>query len=102
MQKEYVEIKIPIFDDANEIEIVKTFNEQQLYYVCALAKAFENSKNEKQQLISFLENEIKKYKDNSNKKITVESLSEDTFGIEKKIEAFQKVLDFVNKGGKDE
>ncbi len=93
MQKEYVEIKIPIFDDANEIEIVKTFNEQQLYYVCALAKAFENSKNEKQQLISFLEEKIKEEYVGGQ-----DILAQNNFKAKR--QAFQEVLDFVNKGGK--
>ena len=96
MQKEYVEIKIPIFDDANEIEIVKTFNEQQLYYVCALAKAFENSKNEKQQLISFLEDKIKQ----TGAGIHNRALDFNCGLRQGKIEAFQEALDFVNKGGK--
>lgn len=94
MQKEYVEIKIPIFDDANEIEIVKTFNEQQLYYVCALAKAFENSKNEKQQLIKFLEDKIKEY--DELMRILEKNGNNNELEFYKK-ETFQEVLDFIKE-----
>lgn len=42
MNKEYIQVKIPILNDIEEMEVVKTFNEEQLWYVCAIAKAFEN------------------------------------------------------------
>ena len=54
--------------------------------------------NERQQLISFLEDKIKK----CNKEIE-DFLDREYYciALDKK-EAFQEVLDFINKGGKDE
>lgn len=46
MNKNYIEVKIPILDSVEEMEVVKTFNEEQLWYVCAIAKAFENNEQE--------------------------------------------------------
>jgi hypothetical protein len=60
MFKDYIEVKIPILDDVDEMKVVKTFTEEQLWYVCALAKAFEN-----------LESENKKIKQELNKKTTI-------------------------------
>lgn len=46
MYKDYIEVKIPILDSVDEMKVVKTFTQEQLWYVCAIAKAFE--KNEQQ------------------------------------------------------
>ena len=56
-------------------------------------------KNEKQQLISFLEDKVKEYKENEivYKKDKLPILK--IYSKAKK-KAFQEVLDFVNKGGK--
>lgn len=41
MDKDYIEVKIPILDSVDEMKVVKTFTQEQLWYVCAIAKAFE-------------------------------------------------------------
>ena len=58
-----------------------------------------NLKKEKQQLISFLEEKIKEYRN-----MNIGLLYQDTSRIhhEAKIIAYQETLDFINKGGKDE
>lgn len=43
MDKDYIEVKIPILDSVDEMKVVKTFTQEQLWYVCAIAKAFEKS-----------------------------------------------------------
>ncbi len=59
MNGNYIEVKIPILDSVEEMEVVKTFNEEQLWYVCAIARAFEKSEKEnnnyKQALIDIRE-----------------------------------------------
>ena len=46
MDKEYIEVKIPILDSVDEMKVVKTFNQEQLWFVCAIAKAFEKSEQQ--------------------------------------------------------
>lgn len=65
MTKEYIEVKIPILNDVEEMEVVKSFTEEQLWYVCAIAKAFENKEIEN----TNLERQIQKYKE-VNSRIT--------------------------------
>ncbi len=43
MEKEYIEVKIPVLGDVEGMEAVKTFNQQQLWYICAIAKAYEKA-----------------------------------------------------------
>lgn len=65
MNDKYINVQIPILDKVNEMEVVKTFTEEQLWYVCAIAKAFEELEKENQELkkqqkefIKYLEDEI--------------------------------------------
>nr|DAX16900.1 MAG TPA: hypothetical protein [Caudoviricetes sp.] len=46
MDKDYIEVKIPILDSVDEMKVVKTFNQEQLWFVCAIAKAFEKSEQQ--------------------------------------------------------
>lgn len=46
MDKDYIEVKIPILDSVDEMKVVKTFNQEQLWFVCAIAKAFEKSEKQ--------------------------------------------------------
>lgn len=46
MNKDYIEVKIPILDSVDEMKVVKTFTQEQLWYVCAIAKAFEKSEQQ--------------------------------------------------------
>ena len=55
MNKGTITIELPILDDVDQMEVVNTFNEKQLWYVCAIAKAFEKSQQELQRK----DNEIK-------------------------------------------
>ena len=63
-----------------------------------LVKLNKQYENEKEQLIKFLENKIKEIK-KENK--TNGLINEIYFYNETKIDTFQEVLDFVNKGGKE-
>lgn len=56
MDKDYIEVKIPILDSVDEMKVVKTFTQEQLWFVCAIAKAFEKS-----------EQQVKKQKEAINK-----------------------------------
>lgn len=46
MDKDYIEVKIPILDSVDEMKVAKTFNQEQLWFVCAIAKAFEKSEQQ--------------------------------------------------------
>lgn len=46
MDKDYIEIKIPILDSVDGMKVVETFTQEQLWYVCAIAKAFEKSEQQ--------------------------------------------------------
>lgn len=48
--EKYITVKIPVLDDVDEMKVVNTFNEEQLWYVCALAHAYEKLENENKQL----------------------------------------------------
>ena len=50
MNKGTITIELPILDDVDQMEVVNTFNEKQLWYVCAIAKAFEKSQQELQEI----------------------------------------------------
>lgn len=56
----YIEVKIPILDNVKELEVVNTFNQEQLWYVCAIAKAFEKREQENI-LLKLILNNIKDY-----------------------------------------
>ena len=56
--KKYITVKIPVLDDINEMKVIDTFNEEQLWYVCALAHAYEkleNKSKKQQERIEYLE-----------------------------------------------
>ena len=80
------------------IKTSRTTTRNENYYQLDYANELTKLNAEKQQLISFLEDKIKK----SKKKIK-ENLDRTDYleCLNKKI-AYQEVLDFVNKGGKDE
>ena len=71
MKDKYINIQIPILDGVNGMEVVKTFTEEQLWYVCAIAKAFEELQEENQKLKELqctfqgtgCQNKMKKYKE---------------------------------------
>ena len=94
---ENIEYDINIYGD---LMIIDKENENiKIITVPSIKRLF----NEKQQLISFLEDKIKEYK--KTEKYLYEE--ENTKLVEKArvmgiIGAYQEVLDFVNKGGKDE
>lgn len=56
--RKYITVKIPVLDDVDEMKVVDTFNEEQLWYVCALAHAYEkleNKSKKQQERIEYLE-----------------------------------------------
>ena len=67
MDKDYIEVKIPILDSVDEMKVVKTFTQEQLWYVCAIAKAFEKSEQQiknQQEVIDKAIDQINYYKSN--------------------------------------
>ena len=63
MKDKYINIQIPILDGVNGMEVVKTFTEEQLWYVCAIAKAFEEQQQENEELKEQLEVGKEQYND---------------------------------------
>ena len=55
MEKEYIEVKIPILNNVEEMEVVKTFSQEQLWYVCAIAKAYEKLEDNWKKLKEYVE-----------------------------------------------
>lgn len=56
--EKYITVKIPVLDDIDEMKVIDTFNEEQLWYVCALAHAYEkleNKSKKQQERIEYLE-----------------------------------------------
>ena len=92
MDKDYIEVKIPILDSVDEMKVVKTFNQEQLWFVCAIAKAFEKS-----------EQQVKKQKEVIDKaKLYINSTKySDITGLEKhSIKEFwfiEELLDILNE-----
>lgn len=39
--KKSITVEIPILDNVDQMKVVETFTEEQLWYVCAIAKAFD-------------------------------------------------------------
>ena len=86
MKDKYINIQIPILDGVNGMEVVKTFTEEQLWYVCAIAKAFEELQEENQKLKELqctfqgtgCQNKMKKYKEviDNLKEYLVDSIPE--------------------------
>lgn len=48
--KKTMTIEIPILDSIDEMKVVETFTKEQLWYVCAVAKAYEMSENKNKSL----------------------------------------------------
>ena len=92
MEKENNDYYEPTIKTSRVDEITK---EQALKLLDTITKDRNNLKNEQQQLISFLKNNIKECENNKD-----DFPNEFSFWIGK-LEAFQEVLDFVNKGGKE-
>lgn len=58
--------------------------------------------NEKKQFISWLEDKIKEYQEELSNSWMEDEENDFSFELKIKIEMLKEVLDFVNKGGKDE
>lgn len=54
-------VEIPILDSIDEMKVINTFTEEQLWYVCAIAKAFEKTQSNWNSLRNFLESMIRIY-----------------------------------------
>ena len=81
--------------------IIKTAREEDSVYAIkfyALNKQIEQLTKEKQQLIKFLKDKIKEIDEKINAFYET-YIDKNCPYLELKLEAFQEVLDFVNKGG---
>ena len=91
MDKDYIEVKIPILDSVDEMKVVKTFTQEQLWFVCAIAKAFEKSEQQvkkQKEVIDKATNELFILKDMIYKPET----REENFEIQRKISSIIKRL----------
>lgn len=91
MDKDYIEVKIPILDSVDEMKVVKTFTQEQLWFVCAIAKAFEKSEQQvkkQKEVIDKAINELFILKDMIYKPET----REENFEIQRKISSLIKRL----------
>lgn len=88
MDKDYIEVKIPILDSVDEMKVVKTFTQEQLWYVCAIAKAFEKS-----------EQQVKKQKEVIDKAIKyIECHKTDYSPYELSDYNIRQILDILEEG----
>lgn len=56
--EKYITVNIPVLKDIDELRVIDTFNEEQLWYVCALAHAYdklEDKFNKQKERIEYLE-----------------------------------------------
>lgn len=53
--KKTITVEIPILDNVDELKVVETFTEEQLWYVCAIAKAFDKLQSNWNSLREFVE-----------------------------------------------
>lgn len=79
MDKDYIEVKIPILDSVDEMKVVKTFTQEQLWFVCAIAKAFEKSEQQvkkQKEVINKIEEKIKENIKNAKYEITTLTITD--------------------------
>ncbi|MBQ8892538.1 MAG: hypothetical protein IJ068_06730 [Bacilli bacterium] len=87
IELEYVEVKIPALEGVDLIKIVESFNDEQLYYVGALAKAYEKKLNENMELQEQLNIAHKAYS----------SLNDNLDKIIKSTESVKNNMKFIKK-----
>ena len=85
--RKYITVKIPVLDDVDEMKVVDTFNEEQLWYVCALAHAYEkleNKSKKQQERIEYLE------RSNNRREDTIIGYRLEVIGIVAELEEWLK------------
>ena len=88
-----------LYDNNKKSRLTNTTKEN--YYQVDYANEVTRLNAEKQQLISFLEDRLKEYKLKLlNLKYNIGTTYEEIGKYKGSLQAFQEVLDFVNKGGK--
>lgn len=55
--KKTITVGIPVLDNVDQMKVVETFTEEQLWYVCAIAKAFEKKQSNWNSLRELIEKE---------------------------------------------
>ena len=56
--KKTITVEIPVLDNVDQMKVVETFTEEQLWYVCAIAKAFEKKQSNWNSLKELIEQRI--------------------------------------------
>lgn len=85
--EKYITVKIPVLDDIDEMKVIDTFNEEQLWYVCALAHAYEkleNKSKKQQERIEYLE------RSNNRREDTIIGYRLEDIGIVSELEEWLK------------
>lgn len=100
MDKDYIEVKIPILDSVDEMKVVKTFTQEQLWFVCAIAKAFEKSEQQvkKQKEIidridKYIKENIYSYYDSKGEKCIEETVFERNANPKELLDILKEVSD---------
>lgn len=100
MDKDYIEVKIPILDSVDEMKVVKTFTQEQLWYVCAIAKAFEKSeqqcKRQKEvidRIDKYIKENIYSYYDSKGEKCIEETVFERNANPKELLDILKEVQD---------
>ncbi len=87
---EYIEVKIPALEGIDLLKIVESFNEEQLYYVGALAKAYEKKLNENMELQEQLNIAHKAY---SSLNDNLDKILKSTESVKNNMKFIQKILE---------
>ena len=87
---EYIEVKIPALENVDLLKIVESFNEEQLYYVGALAKAYEKKLNENMELQEQLNIAHKAY---SSLNDNLDKIQKSTESVKNNMKFIQKILE---------
>jgi len=104
MDKDYIEVKIPILDSVDEMKVVKTFNQEQLWFVCAIAKAFEKSeqqcKRQKEvidRIDKYIKENIYSYYDSKGEKCIEETVFERSANPKELLDILKEVSEWIKK-----
>lgn len=58
--KKTITVEIPVLDNVDQMKVVETFTEEQLWYVCVIAKAFEKTQSNWNSLFEYAKQQLEK------------------------------------------
>ena len=90
IEKDYIEVKIPVLEGVDLLKIVESFNEEQLYYVGALARGYEKEFERNKELLEQLNIAHKAY---SSLNDNLDKILKSTESVKNNMKFIQKILE---------